>query len=239
VHREVLTLTAIRSPAQLRAAYVGAFDLYTSEPSEAALNVAYELGRRAVELSVSVPEIARIHHAALDAALETSSSQPTILLACGADFLAECLSAFEMVRRGYAEAHDRIVRQGRDARLLRHLSALLTDVSLADGGSPSALETLRLVAEAARELTGARCCVATLDSSEKEDEPVTVASGTIAPGEPVTTLNADINELGGRTMGSLVLVAERGRSFSSADHATLEHLAQMTGAAVERSRLYA
>ena len=227
----------IRSAPQLHAAYVRAFDLYAAQPSEAGLHVAYELGRRAIELGVSVPELAQIHHAALEEALESSTHGTGIVVRRGADFLAECLSAFEMIRRGYTEAHGRVVEERRHAALLRQLSALLADTSLSVDRAGSLTEALQLIAEAARELTTSRCCIATLEASAADGEPLTVVSGSLAPDDRHATLVAEISELGGRSMGRLRVVAAD-EDFSPLHEAVLEQLAQMAGAALERTRLY-
>lgn len=233
-----IDLEQIRSSPQLHAAYVNAFDLYAAEPSEAGLHVAYELGRRAIELAVSVPELARIHHAALEVALESRGPGASIVVRRGADFLAECLSAFEMIRRGYTEAHSQVVEERRHAALLRQLSILLADTSLAVDRAGSLTEALQLIAEAARELTTSRCCIATLEASAAGGKRLTVVSGSLAPDDRDATLVAEISELGGRSMGRLRVVAADGEDFSSLHEAVLEQLAQMAGAALERTRLY-
>jgi hypothetical protein len=70
------------------------------------------------------------------------------------------LSAFEMVRRGFWEARETAALERRHAEVLRRLSGFLADASLALDASDSLEEILRLVAEQARELIGAECCVA-------------------------------------------------------------------------------
>ena len=237
--REAPNPGPIRTAAQLHGAYVGAFDLYAAEPSEAALHLAYELGRRAVELKVTVPDIARMHHAALAVALDASATAPGIVVQRASDFLAELLSAFEMVRRGYTEAQDVIVEERRHTRLLRHLWSLLGDTSLALDRARSLAETVKLVAEAACDLTGARYCAVELEPSETGDEPRTVVSGTVDASSEAATISAEIKDLAGRPIGRVMAVAENGAVFSSEHEALLEQLAQMAGAAVERARLYA
>jgi hypothetical protein len=240
VLREAVESEPIRSAAQLQAAYVGAFDLYVTEPSEAALHLAYELGRRAVELGVSVPEIARIHHRALRVVLQAPVVfNEEVVISRGADFLAECLSAFEMIRRGYSEAHQHAQLERRHAAVLRRLSMLLADQSLAWDRTKSLAETLQLVAEAARELTGARWCSATVNSSGAHAEPVMVQSGEEpTPGEKGHELIADLMELSGRPLGSLRLFGDSDRDFREQDRAVVNQLAQMAAATVERTRLY-
>lgn len=229
----------IRTTPQFHAAYVGAFDLYVTEPSEAALHIAYELGRRAVELRLSLPELARVHHAAVDMAFESPAGRTALVVQRGAEFLAECLSAFEMVQRGYAEAHERVLEERRHASVLRRLSSFLGDTSLAFDPEPSLTETLNLIAEAARELTRARCCIASVELPSIGRDPVTVVSGDAVPGLSAATIVADMNELGGRKMGQLVVVAAEDETFAPSDEAILGQLAEMGGAALERAYFYA
>ena len=78
------------------------------------------------------------------------------------DFFLEGLSTFEMVQRGFAEARQAARLERRQTELSRQLSTFLADASLALDASDSLEEMLRLVAEQARELVGADCCVATV-----------------------------------------------------------------------------
>ena len=78
------------------------------------------------------------------------------------DFFLEGLSTFEMVQRGFAEARQAALLERRQTKLSRQLSTFLADASLALDASDSLEEILRLVAEQARELVGADCCVATV-----------------------------------------------------------------------------
>jgi len=238
VPREAIEHRPLRSTAQLQAAYADAFDVYAAAPSEAALHVGYELGRRAVELGVSVPELARIHHEALRAALASPMTrEDDDVIARGADFLAECLSAFEMIRRGYAEAHERARLERRQAAVLRRLSSLLADTSLALDRARSVAEMLRLVAETARELTGARYSSVTLHAPTAGEARLEVVSGE-RPGEDGDEVTADLTELGGRRIGALRVSGSESPGFSEVDEALLTQLAQMAAAAFERTRLY-
>lgn len=152
------------SPAQneLRRSYAGGLHAYLREPNEETLHAAYELGREAVTRELDVLDLALAHHEALAAVLRAADLDDLERLTRSAgDFLVESLSAFEMIRRAYTEARDAAALERRQASMLRQLSSLLADASLAlDAGSLD--EMLRLVAEQARELTGAACCVAVL-----------------------------------------------------------------------------
>ncbi len=78
------------------------------------------------------------------------------------DFFLEGLSTFEMVQRGFSEARQAALLERRQTELSRQLSTFLADASLALDAHDSLQEMLRLVAEQARELVGADCCVATV-----------------------------------------------------------------------------
>jgi hypothetical protein len=148
--------------AHFRAAYADALDAYLRDRGEHSLRPAYELGRDAVERRLSVLELAAVHHEVLIAALCRCSGTDEIeqVTRFAADFLLESLSAFEMIQRGFGEAHEAAVVERRHAEMLRRLSSLLADASLAFGASDSLEEMLQLVAEQARELTNARYCLA-------------------------------------------------------------------------------
>ena len=147
---------------ELRRSYAAGLQAYLRDPKERTLRAAYELGREAVTRELDVLDLALVHHEALAAALRAADVADLERLTRSAgDFLVESLSAFEMIRRAYTEARDAAALERRQASMLRQLSCLLADASLAmDAGSLD--EMLRLVAEQARELTGAACCVAVL-----------------------------------------------------------------------------
>jgi hypothetical protein len=147
-----------------RSAYARALADYLREPSERMLRVAYELGRQAVSRQLSVLDLAVAHQEALLSALgETSSSAMMrhVTRAAG-DFFLESMSSFEMVQRGLAETRDAARHERRQTEMARQLSTFLADASLTLEGSGSLDEMLQLVAEQARELVNAECCVATV-----------------------------------------------------------------------------
>jgi transcriptional regulator with GAF, ATPase, and Fis domain len=149
--------------AHFRTAYGSALAGHLADRSEGGLRAAYELGRDAVERRLSVLDLAAVHHDGLVAALRGSSDPEEIeaITRAAADFFLESLSAFEMIQRGFSEAQEAARVERRHAEMLRQLSNLLADASLALGASDSLEEMLQLVAEQARELTGARYCLAT------------------------------------------------------------------------------
>jgi Phosphoserine phosphatase RsbU, N-terminal domain/GAF domain len=147
-----------------RSAYASALVDYLLEPSETSLRVAYELAREAVGRSFSVLELADAHQQALMSVLLDASdtAEAQAIARAAGDFFLEGLSTFEMVQRGFAEAREAALLERRQTRLSRQLSTFLADASLALDASDSLEEMLRLVAEQARELVGADCCVATV-----------------------------------------------------------------------------
>lgn len=151
------------NPAAVRLGtdYEDSLRAYLADAGEAALGRAYELGRAAVAEELGVIDLAAAHQAALLAVRADPASPPDAVRLAG-DFLLEALGAFEMVQRGYAEARDAAGAERRHVRMLRSLSGFLADASLAAETDGARDEMLRVVAEHARELTGAECCLVTL-----------------------------------------------------------------------------
>jgi phosphoserine phosphatase RsbU-like protein/GAF domain-containing protein len=147
-----------------RRAYASALSDYLRTPGEASLHVAYELGREAVTRQLSVLDLAVTHQEALLSALADTlgAAKARHLTRAAGDFFLEALSTFEMIQRGFTEARKAVLVERRQTELSRQLSTFLADASLALDASESLEEMLRLVAEQARELVGADCCVATV-----------------------------------------------------------------------------
>jgi hypothetical protein len=156
-------------------AYLESLRRYLRELNEITLRSAYELGREAVRRELSVLDLAVAHHDALATVLamgDDADDRDRIVRAAG-DFFLESISAFEMVQRGFREARDAAMLERRHAEMLRQLSHFLADASLALDESDSLDEMLRLVAEQARELIPADCCLVT---AEEEDHPRVLAA---------------------------------------------------------------
>jgi signal transduction histidine kinase len=79
---------------------------YAAGGGEPALGRAYELGRRALNEQKSLVEIASLHHRAVLALVcdAESGNRREELLQSSAEFLAECLSPYEMAHRGFQDA---------------------------------------------------------------------------------------------------------------------------------------
>jgi Phosphoserine phosphatase RsbU, N-terminal domain/GAF domain len=146
------------------AAYASALDEYLRDQTETSLRVAYELAREAVGRHLSVLDLAVAHQEALQSALAGASEPDEMqrVARAAGDFFLEGLSTFEMVQRGFREARQAALLERRQTELSRQLSTFLADASLALDAEDSLQEMLRLVAEQARELVDADCCVATV-----------------------------------------------------------------------------
>jgi signal transduction histidine kinase len=79
---------------------------YAAGRGEPALRRAYELGRLALAERKSLVEIASLHHQAVRALVRGAKSEKRRdeLFQAGAEFLAECLSPYEMAHRGFQDA---------------------------------------------------------------------------------------------------------------------------------------
>jgi hypothetical protein len=170
---------ATAGTSSFHAAYARAFEDFLREPSERSLSVAYDLGREAVGRRLSVLDLALGHHDALLAAMSRAaeSGEPQRVARAAGDFFLESLSSFEMVQRGYGEAREAARHERRQLTMSRRLSTFLADGSLAVDGMDSLEEMLQLVAEQARELVRADCCVATvaIDDQPRSAQAVSCA----------------------------------------------------------------
>ncbi|HTD12099.1 MAG TPA: ATP-binding protein [Steroidobacteraceae bacterium] len=88
-------------------AYLAALESYLKGDGEPALQRAYEMGRTALAQGVGLLEFARIHHTCLETLLARGATthQRETILAGAADFLAECISPYEMTYRGFRDAN--------------------------------------------------------------------------------------------------------------------------------------
>jgi Phosphoserine phosphatase RsbU, N-terminal domain len=223
-----------------RAVYRRALEQHVATPGEATLRDAYELGRAGIALELTVLDLAIAHHEALRASLQsTHPDEVGDLLVAAADFLAEALTASEMVRRGYVEIREAERRQREDAALVRRLSALLADTSLAAHGRDALTEMIQLVAEHARELTQAVGCAVVVDgrawpramkavSADGESEDRSAGPDLVIP----------LTSLDGSQLGRIELWTAAPGGFSELQRAFADHLAQMTSAALDRAQLY-
>jgi GAF domain-containing protein len=163
--------------------YRTALQGYLLAGGEGQLRIAYELGRRAVAGQLSVLELSDVHHEALlDALAGVDDPMAVGRIVVGAgDFLRETLSAYEMVQRGVREVRASALAERRHAAMLRQVSDLLADGSLALDAPGSLEEMALLLAEQARELCAGDACLVTLAAHGAREEVGAVAC---EPGEP-------------------------------------------------------
>jgi signal transduction histidine kinase len=97
--------------------YLAALQAYLANQDETALQGAYELGRQALRDGFGLMALANAHQQALLSILADAPAPPPMERLCrlAGDFYAECLGSFEMVQRGFHDAH----------RMLRELNAML------------------------------------------------------------------------------------------------------------------
>jgi signal transduction histidine kinase len=86
--------------------YCSSLHEYVATGGEPALGRAYELGRRALREQKSLVEMASLHHHAVMALVRGAETEKRreALLRASAEFLAECLSPYEMAHRGFQDA---------------------------------------------------------------------------------------------------------------------------------------
>lgn len=95
--------------------YASALRSQLTRSGEYPLHQAYELGRLALRQGLGVLDLAALHHDALaELSFEDRADDDVDTLALASEFLAECLSPFEMVLRGYQEANARLTEANAD-----------------------------------------------------------------------------------------------------------------------------
>jgi Phosphoserine phosphatase RsbU, N-terminal domain len=235
----------VNGPARrFQAAYGTTLEAYLRDPGEARLRNAYELGRWAVEMGLSVLDLASAHHETLRSTLERRGDPETAgrLIDAAGEVFIETLSAYEMVARGFVEAREVALGERRQAAVVRRLSSFLADAALAEDAEDALAEALQLVAEQARELVDAARCDISLAPASDDDVSQPVFSAAAAEAGPrgrgaSELLERDLTGLDGRALGTIAVV-RRGRRFTAAERAVVYQLAEMTSAALERSHLY-
>lgn len=235
------------------ASYRAGFHDHVVSAGERSLRAAYELGRVAVGRGLSLLDLAEVHHEALWSEIRLESVDAEAVVRAAGEFFLESVSAYEMVRRGFEEARQTALLQGSHLDMLRQLSDFLADTSLVSDAPGSLEEVMRLIAEHARELIGARLCVVSLTddrrplrassySPDDDDQTGKVEADHLSavasfPNAPEERIRAALSSLDGKELGSLELF-DKEDGFTAVDKATLVHLSQVASAAVERLRLH-
>jgi len=107
--------------------YATALRAYLDDPSESALEAAYELGRAALENGTGVIDIIGAHADAFGPILGTSQ---TAIWAHSISFLVECLAPLEMTHRGFMEANRTLQTLNADLeRTNRDLQSFSTSIA--------------------------------------------------------------------------------------------------------------
>ncbi len=151
------------SATPLQTEYRAALQDHLAGAGEAALQRAYEIGRKALAQGVGVLELASLHHQALAAALRrvTSPAEQARALGAAETFFAESLSPFEMAARAFQEAVTALRRVNEtleeEAKRIAHAlhdeaGQLLASVHLALEEIASDLPATRERLQAARKL---------------------------------------------------------------------------------------
>jgi signal transduction histidine kinase len=94
--------------------YASALEAHLRRSGEQGLHQAYELGRQAMAEGVGVLDLTLLHHETLSRLLDAADVHETAPFGLAAQFMAEVLSPFEMMLRGYQEANDRLSTANRD-----------------------------------------------------------------------------------------------------------------------------
>jgi len=121
--------SAAKDPSRsLLRAYHAALREYITNPREAGLELAYELGRRALDQGAAMVDMAGIYHQALTAILRSTKAHFECVRKAevAGNFFIESLSPFEMTYRGHHEAQAamRQLNEGMEAEAKRIAHAL-------------------------------------------------------------------------------------------------------------------
>jgi serine phosphatase RsbU (regulator of sigma subunit) len=209
------------------AAYAAAFRQYLAGGAERSLETAYELGRQAVAERLSLMELAEAHHAALSASLAERGANGVTTAA--ADFFRESVATFEIAARAFQGAQETV-------RLEQSVAATqeaLADAAVALNERLEPPHILRVAAEHARAITGARTAVAEMQL-EGASEPVRIVAGDPDPaGEAVTAtvVARDEHAPAGR-------LAVYGATAGDRTGPIVIQLASMASSAIEKAQRY-
>lgn len=233
--------------SQLTSRYTAALTEHLRDRNERSLRAAYELGREAVGVNVTLLDVAAAHHEVLLDAVGVAQGVdiPDVIAASG-DFLLETLAAYEMVQRGLPEVQNAAETDRRKTHMLRRLSTFLSDESLALADEAAIQELLQLVAEDAVEIVDARSCSIAIDAPAIS-RPITAfaedaSAGEVAVHEAHASANASqlripLLALDGATLGWIELTSSAS-AFAEPAEVLVTHVAQMTAAAIDRALAY-
>ncbi len=89
---------------ELRVQYTSTLQDYLEGGGEAALEHAYELGRKAIAEGLGVLDIASVHHDAVIRLIQCAPQESAHITKRAAEFFAESIAPFEMTFRGFQES---------------------------------------------------------------------------------------------------------------------------------------
>jgi hypothetical protein len=233
--------------SQFTSRYTSALADHLRDRNERSLRAAYELGREAVTVDVTILDVAAAHHEVLIQAVDVAEhAEIAGVIAASGDFLLETLAAYEMIQRGLPEVQNAVEAGRRKGHLLRRLSTFLSDESLALGDEAAIQELLKLVAEHTLEIVDARSCSIAINGPLL-GRPITAgavdpSAGEVAlhdagPTTDVSKLRTPLVALDGSTLG-WIEISSGPAAFEDPAEGVLTQVAQMTAAAVDRALAY-
>jgi serine phosphatase RsbU (regulator of sigma subunit) len=208
--------------------YAAAFRQYLAGGAERSLETAYELGRRAVAERLSLMELAEAHHAALSVLLAEGGANGVTTAA--ADFFRESLATFEIAAQAFQGAQETL-RLEQSHAATQHA---LAEAAVALNQRLEPAHILRVAAEQARRVTGARGAVAEM-RLERSDQIVRVAAGEDEGLDGLGAVSAPLTTRDRRTEGRLGV---QGVGTPERSEPIVAQIAQMASGAIENAQRY-
>jgi serine phosphatase RsbU (regulator of sigma subunit) len=248
------------SPARhrLREQYEEAFRSYLRSPDERGLQDAYESGRRAVQVGLSMLELADSLHEVLTLELAdpATGQEPAALAASARVFLNETLSTFDMASQGFRVVSENAKLEQRHSARLRQLADAFLELNRSLRPD-EILEVVTTRARAVHEVASVRARLTigpeadvkgagdtVVDIFDGDDVGIDdeLAGTALAEGRPVRgvgdragLLVAPVPRGGGAPIGVIQLSGPVAGTFTDQDEAMLVQFASMTAIAVENA----
>ena len=208
------------------AAYAAAFRQYLAGGAERSLETAYELGRIAVAERLSLMELAEAHHSALSASLAERGENGVTVAA--ADFFRESVATFEIAARAFQGAQETV-------RLEQSVAATqqaLADAAVALNERLEPPHILRVAADHARSITGARTAIAEMELEAAAAPVRSVAGEPEVAGDPVAAPIAAHNHAADGCL------AVYGTTAGDRTGPIVVQIASMASSAIEKAQRY-
>lgn len=211
-------------PTEFADRYRASLTRYVDAGHERQLEEAYSLGRAAFAGEVSILDLLAVHRDATQALLRLRRTSPTRQrIAAGFEFLAEALATYEMVQRGYSEAHERARLEREQTRLRRRLTEAYMTVDRAMD-LPDTVAALEAAAAWLLDAPAARCYLSDLGGEPTE----------LPPNHAVFTISDPL----GKTTGLLAVDTTGRPPLSDDDRFLLTEFGHMAGVAIENARQF-